>query len=155
VTFFRSLQNSPFTDWLLGSDSIWTYPLVLTLHTAGLAVLVGASLVIHLRLLNVGARIPLFRFRALYRFVWGGFVINLVTGLLLFATKAADHVVDPVFWLKLGSIAGALCLGVVVRRRAIDVADERAIDRRLARRFAAGGLALWSIAIVSGRLMAY
>jgi hypothetical protein len=155
VTVFRSLQNSPFTDWLLGSDSIWTYPLVLTLHTAGLAVLVGSSAVIHLRLLNVGAPIPLFRFRALYRFVWGGFVINLVTGLMLFATKAADHVVDPVFWLKLSSIAGALWLGVVVRRRAIDVADDRAIDRRVARQLAAGALALWSIAIVSGRLMAY
>ena len=155
MTFFRSLQNSPFTDWLLGSDSIWTYPLVLTLHTAGLAVLVGASAMIHLRVLDVGAPIPRFRFRALYRFVWGGFVINLVTGLMLFATKAADHVVDPVFWLKLGSIAGALWLGVLVRRRAIDVRDDATLDRPLVRRLAAGGLALWSIAIVSGRLMAY
>lgn len=155
MSAFRSLQNSPFTDWLLGSDSIWTYPLVLTLHTVGLAVLVGTSVIIHLRLLDVGARIPLARFSALYRFVWMGFAINLTTGLMLFATQAADRVVDPVFWVKLGSIAIALWLGVVVRRRAIDVLDAAALDARTTRWLAAGGLALWSVAIVSGRLMAY
>jgi hypothetical protein len=70
---------------------------------------------------------------------------------MLFVTQAADRVVDPVFWLKLGSIAGALWLGVLIRRRAIDVPDGTATERWLA----AGGLTLWSIAIVSGRLMAY
>ncbi len=129
--FFRALQASPFTDWLLGSDSIWTYPLVLTLHTAGLAVLVGASILIHLRLLNVGAAIPLHRFRGLFRFVWAGFVINLITGLMLFATQAADRVQDPVFGLKLCSIALALWTGVILRRRVIDAPDGAPPDQRL------------------------
>ena len=40
--FFRSLQDSALTDWFLGSESIWTYPTVLTLHTIGMAILVGA-----------------------------------------------------------------------------------------------------------------
>ena len=151
---FRSLQDSPFTDWLLGTDSIWTYPLVLTLHTAGLAVLVGASVVIHLRLLNVGASIPLSRFRGLYRFIWAGFLVNLVTGLMLFASQAADRVVDPVFGVKLGSIALALWAGIAARRRFIDAPDGAPAGGR-ARWIAAGGLALWTVAIVTGRLMAY
>lgn len=155
MSVFQSLQNSPFTDWLLGSDSIWTYPFVLTLHTTGLAILVGASAVIHLRLLDVGSRIPLHRFRGLYRFIWGGLLINLTTGLMLFATQAADRIVDPVFWTKLASIVGALWLGVVVKRRALDGRDDAALDPRRDRWLAAGGLALWSVAIVSGRLMAY
>ena len=46
MSFFRSLQDSAFTDWFLGSDSIWTYPMVLTLHTVGMAMLVGASIVV-------------------------------------------------------------------------------------------------------------
>jgi hypothetical protein len=155
VSVFRALQASPFTDWLLGSDSIWTYPLVLTLHTAGLAVLVGASILIHLRLLNVGAAIPLHRFRVLFRFVWAGFVINLMTGLMLFATQAADRIQDPVFGLKLGSIALALWTGVVLRRRVIDAPGGAPLHPRLVRWLAAGGLALWAVAIVTGRLMAY
>jgi hypothetical protein len=155
VSVFRALQQSPFTDWLLGSDSIWTYPLVLTLHTAGLAVLVGASILIHLRLLNVGAAIPLYRFRVLFRYVWAGFAINLVTGLMLFATQAADRISDPVFGLKLGSIGLALWAGVVLRRRVIDARDGAVLDPRHVRWLAAGGLALWAVAIVTGRLMAY
>lgn len=155
MSVFRALQASPFTDWLLGSDSIWTYPLVLTLHTAGLAVLVGASIVIHLRVLNVGAAIPLRRFRVLFPFVWAGFVINLITGLMLFATQAADRIQDPVFGLKLGSIALALWTGVVLRRRVIDAPDGAVPNPRHVRWLAAGGLALWTVAIVTGRLMAY
>ena len=113
MAFFRSLQESAFTDWFLGSDSIWTYPTVLTLHTVGMAMLVGASFVINLRILQVAAGIPLHRLQPLYRFVWIGFAINLLTGLVLFVTQAADRVVDPVFYVKMGSIAVALWLGGV------------------------------------------
>ena len=59
MSFFRALQDSAFTDWFLGSDSIWAYPTVLTLHTVGMAMLVGASIVVHLRVWQVGAAIPI------------------------------------------------------------------------------------------------
>jgi len=97
MAFFRRLQESAFTDWFLGSDSIWTYPTVLTLHTIGMAILVGASFVINLRILQVAGEIPLRRLQPLYRFVWIGFAINLLSGVVLFVTEAADRVVDPVF----------------------------------------------------------
>ena len=156
MAFFRSLQDSAFTEWFLGSDSIWTYPTVLTLHTIGMAILVGASFVIHLRILQVAGDIPLRRLQPLYRFVWIGFAINLLSGLVLFVTEAADRIVDPVFYVKLCSIAVALWFGVIVKRA------RRSIRRRMRRRapassrsLAAASLALWTVAIVSGRLMAY
>lgn len=154
MSVLQSLQDSPFTDWLLGSDSIWTYPLVLTLHTAGLAVLVGASVILHLRLLDVGRTIPLSRFRSLFPAIWAGFGVNLVTGLMLFVTQAADLVVDPIFGVKLGSIALALGADLVSRRWLNDSSRSEAggMNRRWV---AAGGLAMWTVAIVSGRLMAY
>jgi hypothetical protein len=155
VAFFRSLQNSAFTEWLLGSDSIWTYPTVLTLHTVGMAILVGASFVIHLRVLQVAGAIPLRRLRPLYRFIWSGFAINLLSGLILFVTEAADRVVDPVFYVKMVSIAAALCLGVIVKRRAIDSPGSLEVTSGSSRSMAAASLALWVIAIVAGRLMAY
>jgi hypothetical protein len=155
MAFFRSLQDSGFTEWFLGSDSIWTYPTVLTLHTVGMAILVGASYVINLRILQVAGAIPLQRLRPLYRFVWIGFGINLLSGLVLFVTEAADRIVDPVFYVKICSIAVALWFGMIVKRAAIDRPDgpERAPVR--SRAFAAAALALWTVAIVSGRLMAY
>jgi hypothetical protein len=155
VAFFRSLQNSAFTEWFLGSDSIWTYPTVLTLHTVGMAILVGASFVIHLRVLQVAGSIPLRRLQPLYRFVWIGFAINLLSGLTLFVTEAADRIVDPVFYVKMVSIAAALWLGAVVKHRAIDRADAPEVTTGSSRSMAAASLALWTIAIVAGRLMAY
>ena len=77
MSFFQRLQNSAFTDWFLGSPSIWAYPTVLTLHTVGMAILVGASFVINLRVLQVSGLIPLHRLQPLYRFIWIGFTINL------------------------------------------------------------------------------
>jgi hypothetical protein len=149
MALFRSLQDSAFADWFLGSDSIWAYPTVLTLHTAGLAILVGASFVIHLQVLQGAGAIPLRRLLPLYRFIWIGFVINLLSGLVLFVTEAADRVVDPVFYVKLAAIAAALGLGVVVRRRVIGTTTPPG------RSLAVASLALWTIAIVAGRLMAY
>ena len=155
MAFFRSLQNSAFTEWFLGSDSVWTYPTVLTLHTVGMAILVGASFVVHLRVLQVARDIPLRRLLPLYRFIWIGFAINLLSGLILFVTEAADRIVDPVFYVKMGSIAAALWLGVIVKRRAIDSPGAAEATTGVMRSMAAASLALWTIAIVAGRLMAY
>jgi hypothetical protein len=155
MTFFHRLQNSAFTDWFLGSPSIWAYPMVLTLHTIGMAILVGASFVINLRVLQVSGLIPLHRLRPLYRFIWIGFTINLVSGVILFITEAADRVVDPVFGIKMASIAVALALGGVVKRRAIDPTGAPKVANVQTRSLAAVSLGMWTIAIVAGRLMAY
>ena len=155
MALFRDLQNSAFTEWFLGSPSIWAYPTVLTLHTVGMAILVGASFVINLRVLQVSGDMPLHRLQPLYRFIWLGFTINLLSGLVLFITEAADRVVDPVFYVKLGSIAAALSLGVVLKRRTIDQPDGPRVATVLSRWLAAASLSFWTIAIVAGRLMAY
>ena len=155
MSAFQRLQQSAFTDWFLGSPSIWAYPTVLTLHTVGMAILVGASFVINLRVLQVSGLIPLHRLQPLYRFVWIGFTINLASGVLLFVTEAADRVADPVFGVKMASIAVALALGVVVKRRAIDRMDASHAATVQTRSLAAAALCMWAVAIVAGRLMAY
>src|SRR6188474_890040 len=154
MSVFQRLQQSAFTDWFLGSPSIWAYPTVLTLHTVGMAILVGASFVINLRVLQVSGLIPLHSLQPLYRFVWIGFTINLVSGVILFITEAADRVVDPVFGIKMGSIAVALALGFAVKRRAIDPMDAPQTATGQTRALAAAALGMWTVAIVAGRLMA-
>jgi hypothetical protein len=155
MALFQRLQDSAFTEWFLGSPSIWAYPTVLTLHTVGMAILVGASFVMNLRVLQVSGAMPLHRLQPLYRFVWIGFAINLLSGLVLFVTEAADRVVDPVFFVKMASIAAALVLGVMLKRLAIDRPNGPQVATVLSRSLAAASLGLWTIAIVAGRLMAY
>jgi hypothetical protein len=155
MSVFRAMQDSQFTDWFLGSDSIWTYPLVLTLHTVGLAALVGASIVVQLRLLGVGPGVPPDRLRVLYRVIWGGFALNLITGLILFVSQAADRAVDKVFYIKLGSIFAALWLGQVAKHFLKDPVVITPTERSRMRIVAVGALTLWTVGIVAGRLVAY
>jgi len=155
MSFFESLQDSAFTDWLLGSESIWAYPTVLTLHTVGLAVLVGASTVLQLRLLGVGTSVPLARLRMLYTLIWLAFAVNLASGVALFVTQAADRVLQPLFYIKLSSIAVALWLGQEAKRSIFDRPPADGHVPVVRRRKAVVVLGLWTAAIVSGRLMAY
>ena len=153
--FAAWLEGSAIAVWTRESPSIWAYPTVLTLHTIGMAILVGASFVINLRVLQVSGVIPLQRLGPLYRFIWIGFAINLLSGLVLFVTEAGDRVVDPVFYVKMASIAVALALGGVVKRRAIDRTDAPQVATVQTRSLAAASLGMWTVAIVAGRLMAY
>src|SRR5829696_7225747 len=100
-----SLEQSAFSTWLLGSNSIWAYPTVLTLHTFGMMVLVGAALMIDLRLLGFGRTIPLQSMRRLFRVMWGAFALNAVTGSMLFIADAAKRGPEVIFWVKLMLVA--------------------------------------------------
>jgi hypothetical protein len=153
VDTLRQLQDSAFSMWVLGSDSIWSYPTILTLHTVGLAILVGAAAVIDLRLLGVGAEVPLRTIRGLYRYVWAGFVINLASGVVLFIVQAADHAVQWIFYVKLAFIAVAFVLALRIKRRAFDAPPDAADGS--VRTMAAVSLVCWAAAITAGRLMAY
>ena len=63
------LESLPFSVWVHESPSIWAQPTVMTLHTMGMGVLVGASWVLDLRLLGISRNIPLSAFRWVFRAV--------------------------------------------------------------------------------------
>ena len=49
------LQESGFAAWVASSPSLLAYPTILTLHTVGMAIVVGTCAVMDLRLLGIGA----------------------------------------------------------------------------------------------------
>jgi hypothetical protein len=151
------LEGSAVGVWTRESPSIWAYPTVLTLHTVGLGVLVGANAVIDFRLLGFAPRLPIPSLSPLYRFMWAGFAVNAVTGVMLFASNATTKAKQPVFYIKLTLIVLALVLTAVIRRTvergpALRDAD---LSSRPVRRLAALSLLLWAGAVTAGRLMAY
>ena len=79
-----SLEASAFSTWLRESPSVWAYPTILTLHTVGLGVLVGANWMVDLRVLGVGRAIPLGVLSRAFPIMWAGFWVNAITGVLLF-----------------------------------------------------------------------
>jgi len=150
----HALQNSAFSAWVVGSDSIWAYPMILTMHTVGLGIVVGAAVIVDLRLLGVGPGVPLHEVKRLFPIFWVGFFINLVSGLMLFVSEAEDKATQPVFLLKLGLIAIGVAVTVRIRRRLFGGGTSILAASGL-RTLAMGSLFVWAGAIVAGRLMAY
>lgn len=163
------LEGSALATWTRESPSLWAYPTILTLHTAGLGIVVGASAVIDLRLLGFGRRIPAAALAPLFTIIGWAFALNAATGVMLFMADATAKSQQAVFFVKLALIALALWDTLALRRalvaRAGDPApapgnpaqhpsDPASAGLRL-RRLAIASLILWTGAIAAGRLMAY
>ena len=153
--FLSALQNSGFGTWLRESASIWAYPTILTLHTAGLAVLVGASAAVDLRVLGVAPAIPMRALVRAFPIMWVGFWVNTLSGVLLFVGDATKFGTEPVFLVKLGIIAVGIALIFALKRTLYGGSVEQARTTGAARLAAAASLAVWIAAIATGRYMAY
>ena len=153
MDLLAQLESTAFGSWLRESGSIWAYPAVLTLHTIGLAVLVGANAVLDLRLLGAGPRIPLAPLVRLFPVMWAGFWINFASGVALFVADATTKGTTTLFVTKLAIVVA----GVVVLRRIRTTVYGRgpAVTSTTSTLLAGLSLALWLLAIVTGRYMAY
>ena len=110
MQFLAAIEHSGFSVWVRESNSLLAYPGVLFLHTLGMGVVAGISAVIALRILGCAREVPLGDLRRLYPYMWAGFYLNTVTGIILFAIDATTKIIDPVFYVKLAFIAAAVIL---------------------------------------------
>ena len=151
-----ALEDSAFAQWVAGAPTIWAYPSILTFHTVGMGIVVGACVVMDLRLLGVGPEVPVERLKVLFRPLWVGFWLNAATGVVLFIAHAAEKATQEVFYVKLALIALGLYTVVHIRREMFPDGEDaaRPITPR-ARKLAILSLILWAGAITAGRLMAY
>ena len=155
MNLLAALENSSFSIWLRGSPSLFAYPAVLTLHTLGLGVLVGASAVIDLRLLGAAPHMPIEPLRRLFPIMWAGFWINAISGALLFVTDATTKGTTTVFMAKLGIIVLAVIVVATIKRSAFGHTPVSSNPPMSVKALAAASLALWLAAIITGRYMAY
>lgn len=157
------LESTALATWTRESGSIWAYPTILTLHTVGLGIVVGASAVLDVTLLGYAPRLPLAALAPLFGIIWWAFALNALTGVVLFIADATVKSHQVVFYVKLTLIALALWNTALIRRtvfRALDAADRSIVDipgpvARRGRLLAVISLGLWAAAITAGRLMAY
>lgn len=149
------LESTPVSTWVRESGSLWAYPMVLTAHTVGMSLLVGASAVIDLRLLGVAPRVPFGPLAVVFRALWTGAAISLISGLLLFGADASTKGATTVFFVKLAFIAGGLV--VAWRLTRVFAGSHPDLEASPGRTRVLAGLSLlfWAAAITAGRFMAY
>jgi hypothetical protein len=156
IELFSWLQHSVVAEAI--RDSRWMYPAIETGHYIGLSLLVGGIMLIDLRVLGFFRTLPLRSIIGLLPFVWVGFLINVVTGSLLFTYGAGQFGRNHAFWLKMSFmvLAGinAFAFDLSVRRSRLNwVAADR--PPAYVKTFATLSFALWLCVVTTGRWMAY
>jgi hypothetical protein len=154
--FLQAIEDTGFSTWLRESESPFAFYFILLFHTFGLALLVGANVVVDLRLLGVARAIPLAPLQRLFRPMWAGFAINAVTGILLVIAYPTKSLTNLDFYIKLALIGIALWVMQRLNKRVFGdsaLSEEEMISRGA--RLAKWSLILWFGAITAGRLLAY
>lgn len=149
------LDSTTLSTWLKESPSVWAFPAVLTLHTTGLAVLVGASYVLDLRLLGIGRNVPLSQYRWVFPTLAVGLFLNIVTGILLFIKNPTTWGTAVPFFIKMGLVIASVATLVPMRSLVLGSgAEQRDVSSNM-RLLAIASIVVWTGAVTAGRLLAY
>lgn len=155
--FLEAIENSGIATWVRESPSIFAYTTVLSLHAMGLAIVVGTSVVIALRLLGFANGIPIANVLKLYPIMYLGFTVNAISGLLLLAANATGMLTNTAFIFKMGFIVIAMVVMELIRARLGQASTVGAAEASsgASRGLAVVAIAVWGAAIIAGRLTAY
>jgi hypothetical protein len=136
----------------------WMYAAFETAHYIGLAMLVGSIMLIDLRLLGIGRTLPLKSVLGLLPWAWAGFVINAVSGSLIFVYGAVSFSANSAFRLKmiLMLLAGinALIFTVAASRSGEQWLESGQVPSQI-KAVATASFVLWLGVVTTGRWMAY
>jgi len=159
------LETTALAQWV--ALSLWAYPMLLALHITGLAVVVGVFFMRDLVLVGLVKGPEPVDFILPVRLAFAGFLLNAVSGALLFVSQATVFAASKAFQAKMLCIFLGLLLAWRLQRRLAGRAtelDKGAREQVTAAETAGGGttqllagasLLCWVLAITAGRLIAY
>ena len=153
-SFLQAAHDTWLGEMTRQNSSLFTFGLIF--HFIGLCLLLGAMLVIDLRLLGVGKRMPIGAALSLLPIAIIGFTVNLLTGIMFFCFDPFGYWGNPAFKLKMLLILLAGLNALIFtfgshRKLAAAVAD---YDAGAAIKWsAAASLTLWFAVILFGRLI--
>lgn len=136
------------------------YPLVESIHVLTLCVFVGMSVLLDFRLLGVALRrVPVSTVtRRLLPWMSAGFVVMLITGLMLFYAIPVRSYQNIFFRVKMIMLAVAGLNAWIFHENVHKRVTEWDLDPKTPRPARMAGvfsLVLWAIIVVSGRMIAY
>ena len=156
--FFAWLGNTSWSVALL--ESLWVWPLMESAHVLSIGLFVGTAVMNDLRLVGVAFRsVPVSEFTGrLLPWTRGGFVVMVVTGLLVFYSNPLRYYYNIFFRFKvlLLVVAGlnAWLFHTRIHRRVAEW-DLDPVPPRAARMAGAVSLFAWALIVVAGRMIAY
>lgn len=148
-----------FHDLSLGAaarDVPWVFPTFETLHFIGLCVLLGAMLIVDLRLLGLFRDVPAARIMKFSNLAAAGLTVNVLSGIGFFAADPFRYWSNPAFQLKVLLLIAAFVnitafeLGAKPRVLALPIDADTGIGIKV---MGALSLLLWFAILILGRLL--
>jgi len=139
-------------------NSPWGWPVIESLHFIGLSLLLGTVGLFDLGVLGLAPSIPLPALHRLIPFGVGGYVLNVLTGVMFVSSVPDQYIYNPAFQSKLLCMALAgvnMLLFYTSCFRAVMQPSPSADTLRLARVFAVISLLCWAGVITGGRLITF
>lgn len=157
IAILKTLESLAIADYVRSAP--WAYPILETIHMFGLGLVFGGIFLFDLRLLGVGRALPLKSLADhILPWVWFGFLLNLVSGMLLFLSDAVTFGLNLAFQAKLVLL---VVTGVFVFwfQRAVypklSARDQSASGPPAMKVLAIVSISLWLAIITAGRMIAY
>jgi hypothetical protein len=139
-------------------DELWGWPLALTLHAFGTAIVVGFMIIISLRFFGFFPAIPYRSLSRLFLVIWAAIALQILSGLALWMAKPTQYAADIAFLSKVALIVIGIVLTLyfqgTIRREASAWEASGAAPPR-ATRLVAAALLVWCAVLVTGRLTAH
>lgn len=160
MNFLKSIVYWMQESWVgeLGREVYWFFPAAEVVHFFGLCLMMGALLVIDLRLLGFAKRLSLHGALKLVPIVMIGLVLNTLSGIVFLCTYPENYWPAMAFWLKLGAIAigctNALWFKWMEGPRLTNLADTTDVELRT-KVVAAVSLLAWTVVIIIGRFLPF
>jgi hypothetical protein len=156
MEFLKWLEHTGIGEWI--RTDTFGFPLVLCAHSIGLAGVVGIVYMLSFRILGYSKGIPIAVFERIFSIGWVAFILNAISGVLLFMGNATHLIVNWTFLLKLILIAaGGISLWALWN--ALMGGPERTTPQGVVtprgKALAVLCLVFWTGAIVSGRYIAF
>lgn len=150
------LENTQFAAGV--REDVWGWPLALTLHAFGTALVVGFILIISLRLLGFFKMIPYTSLSRLFPVIWAALLLQFLSGFTLWMAKPTRYVADGAFMLKFSLIVVGIILTLqfyrTINLEAPAWEAQGAVSARGVK-FVAAALLVWGCVLVAGRLTGY
>ena len=142
------IENTSLALWV--GTSLWAYPVLLSAHITGLAVIVGIIAMRDFHLLGFINGVTEANFLELKNLAYCGFLINGISGLMLFSSQASYLSTNLPFLVKLFFIGSGMFLASQIYKNI-----EKKSVRNSTKFLAILSLFSWFGAITAGRLIAY
>ena len=154
MEFLAAIEHTAFSVWI--RESSWALFAFLIVHTISMGFVVGAAIALAVRAWVVASNSSLSSMAGLLPLAKVALATAVASGLLLAFGYPTKAVTNPVFYLKLSLLAGALLASRMLWRRGL-MNSSQAVDEQASRTrmLATVNVLLWIATLAAGKFLAY